>query len=799
MTGRDTDDRAESAGPDPLLRMARLLRQNIPEHATPERRAALDSVLAQIEAAMTSADRQAATGQMADLMRRVAPLLADPTALTPGRPTPRGGRQAELLEFVRLLLSAHSDEMVRLNGALHPAALEAAGALFREVTTARNRLLECAQDAGVTRIEAELLRPTARTAREFAHREHLTFARPVWPATAVVPDTDAVFYAGGGSVRTLLDRVCAERGLRALAEDRHREPASARWEQLRAAQIAVFDLTGSPSPTVYYELGMALTTGHPIVIVASAGQVLPFDVDIDPVRLPADPAPDRADPTPDEVAALAAAVDNALYRMHRGAAGDSIADSVNWLRHEFERRNRHNELRVLDVFAEGAAVDPVATRRQAEAALRWLGSDPPTLLLPTWPGGYPDPLAPRCFHVTSFSMAGAAATRCLIERACGPSVRYVRGDQVLDPDIIRSIWDHISRATHVVVDLTGLNRNVLLELGIAHVLGRNVLLIAQDGPAERDFPALAKVRCHRYSLADGGDEQLWRLLETFLHPDRPPRPMPAVEHASGRPSTGLVLEGGPPSPEATDRAPSSATRKAAIAGVALAGVGALWRTGSAYLQHTRFVERVLALPRADVPARVDEYLDALSPASRTGFGLTLSLLARRAQGDPGRRAVIEELAAAVNGAGWARWADAGSADAGSADTTPPPGPAPDSRSGAGRPEGFADDLALVHSWFSLTDQARARAAVEHLATLSQQRRRRFAEHCRQMADTVASRIAEHEEAEDRVWGSAVEDRMAYRMAKLRTGQADPGWAEEDRELRAWARMLAQVVEIVGRP
>ncbi len=68
-----------------------------------------------------------------------------------------------------------------------------------------------------------------------------------------------------------------------------------------------------------------------------------------------------------------------------------------------------------------------------------------------------------------------------------PSVEYIRGDHVLDADIIRSIWDNLCQATHVLVDLTGLNANVALELGIAHTLGRNVLLVSQDGPAQGWF------------------------------------------------------------------------------------------------------------------------------------------------------------------------------------------------------------------------------------------------------------------------------------------------------------------------
>jgi hypothetical protein len=96
-------------------------------------------------------------------------------------------------------------------------------------------------------------------------------------------------------------------------------------------------------------------------------------------------------------------------------------------------------------------------------------------------------------------------------------VEYIRGDQVLDPDVLRSIWDEICRATHVVVDLTGLNANVALELGIAHTLGRNVLLISQDQQPERYFRAIAKHRIHRYALDSASSvDALRATLEKFL-------------------------------------------------------------------------------------------------------------------------------------------------------------------------------------------------------------------------------------------------------------------------------------------
>jgi hypothetical protein len=101
--------------------------------------------------------------------------------------------------------------------------------------------------------------------------------------------------------------------------------------------------------------------------------------------------------------------------------------------------------------------------------------------------------------------------------AAAPPVQYVRGDQVRDPDIILSIWDNLCQATHVLVDLTGLNANVLLELGIAHTLGRNVLLVSQDEPGKDALPSLSKQRVHRYDVGSPQGLRPLRLaLEAFF-------------------------------------------------------------------------------------------------------------------------------------------------------------------------------------------------------------------------------------------------------------------------------------------
>jgi len=52
-------------------------------------------------------------------------------------------------------------------------------------------------------------------------------------------------------------------------------------------------------------------------------------------------------------------------------------------------------------------------------------------------------------------------------------------DMVLPTAVMRDVWEQINRAAVVIADLTDRNPNVFYELGMAHVLGKKVILIMQ--------------------------------------------------------------------------------------------------------------------------------------------------------------------------------------------------------------------------------------------------------------------------------------------------------------------------------
>jgi hypothetical protein len=149
-----------------------------------------------------------------------------------------------------------------------------------------------------------------------------------------------------------------------------------------------------------------------------------------------------------------------------------------------------------------AGFDPVRFQDALNTFNSYLGTNQHEILLPRWPGRYPDPGERRCFAVMPFREGPNRAYAVIEEAAREAGIHPVRGDVAEGQQIIESIWQELCAATHVTVDLTELNPNVCLELGIAHTLGRPTWLIRAEGTERRlgaKLPGVAKWRCHTYA------------------------------------------------------------------------------------------------------------------------------------------------------------------------------------------------------------------------------------------------------------------------------------------------------------
>ncbi|MEV6226930.1 hypothetical protein AB0L88_03430 [Saccharopolyspora shandongensis] len=90
-----------------------------------------------------------------------------------------------------------------------------------------------------------------------------------------------------------------------------------------------------------------------------------------------------------------------------------------------------------------------------------------------------------------------------------------RGDEIFSVDvIIEDIWKAINSAAIIVADVTGKNPNVMYEIGMAHTVGKPVLMISQS---IEDVPFdLRHRRCIVYEYTPPGIRKLEEKLESTL-------------------------------------------------------------------------------------------------------------------------------------------------------------------------------------------------------------------------------------------------------------------------------------------
>jgi len=96
--------------------------------------------------------------------------------------------------------------------------------------------------------------------------------------------------------------------------------------------------------------------------------------------------------------------------------------------------------------------------------------------------------------------------------ALGAGLRSRRGDEIWEtPAIIQDIVNLIDRSKIVVCDCSGRNANVFYEIGIAHTLGREVVLVTQN---HNDIPFdLRHLRYVHYLPNEQGLQELTQTLQ----------------------------------------------------------------------------------------------------------------------------------------------------------------------------------------------------------------------------------------------------------------------------------------------
>jgi hypothetical protein len=408
-------------------------------------------------------------------------------------------------------LQAFSLELKRqvLAEATRPGA--ASADLFGEIATLEGALRDAAPEpTRLQQLEPELW----KLAQRLQHRRRLgnvSLATPRWPERPAKYFPKSVFVSGTVEAR-FLDEVKG-RGHELLLPPTRGNYADERWTQLRGAGVALFWIGVTPSERepdparqreqraqACYDLGMALVVGVPIVVAIQSGASLPFDVPVAEVHVEAE--------TPS--ARLADAVELASFTGSWGQAtagsGASPERVLKELHRRYGARLAEGTTKIAWQSLE-AAEQPSDFAHRLEALLTSLPGSTPSVLFPAWALDYPS--EPSVFHVTPFRKWSAPVSEALREEAMQRRIRYLRGDEALEQRIIHAIWGELSRATAVVADLTELNPNVAVELGIAHALGKPSVLVYHrdfdaDGARElRLFESIRQDQVHAYGTADG--------------------------------------------------------------------------------------------------------------------------------------------------------------------------------------------------------------------------------------------------------------------------------------------------------
>jgi Lon protease-like protein len=94
-------------------------------------------------------------------------------------------------------------------------------------------------------------------------------------------------------------------------------------------------------------------------------------------------------------------------------------------------------------------------------------------------------------------------------------LRGVRADDIYGPrPIMEDVWRSINEAQVIIADVTGKNPNVFYEVGLAHAIGKDVIIISQS---LEDIPFdLRHLRCIIYLDSVAGFKQFERRLDDTL-------------------------------------------------------------------------------------------------------------------------------------------------------------------------------------------------------------------------------------------------------------------------------------------
>lgn len=377
------------------------------------------------------------------------------------------------------------------------------------------------------------LRQIAYDLGQFERRNLLYFTPCALPVHDVIVHVNQVFFSGQVDIQNKVQEACSQLGLHMATQKSNTTSLENRWQQIRESGLCIFDFssyqpgqadppdfypgipsesaalqTASPIATVAFECGWALSLGKPLVIVTGSDQLIPFDIDIHPCAMQGDlKDPDR----------LVQAIQIALYGKPRISDENILYLSRQFL---FEKASESNVVAADEIRAgiEQAEGDATLLKQLGKRLFDYLPAQNHYAIQAPFASCYPDSEgAKKVFHVTAFRSWSRSTEEHIRAtcQACG--LDYLVGYEQIDPDILAAIWKDITRAHFVIADITLLNPNAVLELGMAMALGKPTLIIHQHAFIQKYFSPLSKIRTHTYSNEGEGGRQFRQVLQSFFH------------------------------------------------------------------------------------------------------------------------------------------------------------------------------------------------------------------------------------------------------------------------------------------
>jgi hypothetical protein len=193
--------------------------------------------------------------------------------------------------------------------------------------------------------------------------------------------------------------------------------------------------------------------------------------------------------------------------------------------HERIRAEQRRQMRgaaVPSTVAETGTADVTDTSGTEAATTTVSAQLRPISLFPLEPVTRNDYL---CFVLMPFSeKLQPAYHKAIVRAATEVGLECVRADEINESGgIMQQVWQHLRMARVVVADLTEKNANVFYELGLAHTIGHDVILLTQD-MAWVPFD-LQQLRCIKYIQTEHGlkilSQALGLMFRTILEEPRP--------------------------------------------------------------------------------------------------------------------------------------------------------------------------------------------------------------------------------------------------------------------------------------